>query len=145
VLGTGILLTVVIIASVRGVAAEQISGSARAVKGDTVILKGARVRLYGIEAPPPDEQCPGGDGAWPCGVESRAALAQLISGIQLQCEIRRKVGHGKWRATCLARGRDVALEQVLHGWARAVPGISDVYLRAESAARDADVGLWRGE
>ena len=145
VLGAGILLMMVMSAAAVTGAGEQISGSARAVKGDTIVLKGARVRLYGVEAPEPGAQCPGENGAWPCGAESRAALAQLITGIQLQCEIRRKVGHGKWQATCLAGERDVAIEQIRHGWARTVPEASDAYLRAESAAREAEVGLWRGE
>ena len=59
-------------------AAEQIIGHARVIDGDTLEVRGTRIRLHGIDAPELQQQCrrEGASAAltYPCGQEAKAAL-----------------------------------------------------------------------
>jgi endonuclease YncB( thermonuclease family) len=56
---------------------------ARVVDGDTLAIDGARVRLFGIDAPERGQPCRDrGD----CGAEATAYLVRLIDGRTVQCK-----------------------------------------------------------
>jgi endonuclease YncB( thermonuclease family) len=138
-----VAMLAVAFAALPSFGADPIAGAARAFRGDILIVHGGKVRLFGIAAPGPREQCPGPDGDWPCGRESKAALNALVAGGEVVCTQVAKVGHGSIQATCLLDGADVAQTLVESGWARAVPEMTDAYVEAEARARDAKRGLWR--
>lgn len=51
--------------------AETLTGPARAVDGDTLVVGGVRVRLYGVDAPESAQTCNDAGGkAYPCGALS---------------------------------------------------------------------------
>ena len=121
--------------------ADEIAGAARAFRGHVLIVRGAKVRLFGIVAPAADEVCAGSDGG--CGPRSKAALNDLVKGREVVCSIVAKVGHGSVQATCTLEGTDVAEMIVRAGWARAELAMSDAYFDAEQDARSRQVGMWR--
>ncbi|MFO1350462.1 MAG: hypothetical protein U1F68_07220 [Gammaproteobacteria bacterium] len=84
--------------------ADVISGEAEAHAGNIVVVRGARIQLYGIEAPEPDARCESKTGAWNCGAQAKAALAKQVSGKTLECKTRQKLGHGFWQAKCFLDG-----------------------------------------
>lgn len=129
------------LASGPALGADEIAGAARAFRGDVLIVRGAKVRLFGIVAPTTDEVCGGGDGG--CDPRSKAALNDLVKGRHVVCTIVAKVGHGSVQATCTLDGADVAEMIVCAGWARAELGMSDTYIDAEQDARSRQVGMWR--
>lgn len=52
-------------------AIADISGPARVIDGDTIVVAGERIRLHGIDAPESNKMCSNADGTdWRCGEEA---------------------------------------------------------------------------
>lgn len=68
--------------------AQDISGSARAMDGDSLDMPGIVIHLHGIDAPELNQACSREGQSWACGREASARLAQLVSGENLSCEQR---------------------------------------------------------
>ena len=54
----------------QGTAGATVSGPARVVDGDTLEVRGTRVRLHGIDAPESKQRCRSAERTWPCGHEA---------------------------------------------------------------------------
>lgn len=117
------------------------SGVARAADGDSLALRGDRIRLLGIDAPELDQICWDADGAeWPCGRAALRRLSELIGGAETSCQPEGTDRYGRTLATCTAADRDIAAALVAEGLAIG----SGEYEREESAARSTKLGMWRG-
>lgn len=124
---------------------NEIKGTADVADGDTLVIAGERVRLYGIDAPELDQPCH--DGA-PCGQRARAHLAGLVAGRTVICEQRDTDRYGREVAQChLAthardgkptRGEDIARAMVRDGQAMAYRAIARTYAADEPARFDFD-------
>lgn len=96
------------------VSAQQLRGAARVVDGDTLAIDGARVRLFGIDAPERGQPCSdGGD----CGAQSQDFLEALIDGRQVTCAPEDIDRYGRVVATCFAGGADLNRAMVRAGHA----------------------------
>lgn len=120
-----------------------ITGIARALAGDALMLDGTRIQLAGIESPPPQTLCEGKITLWHCGDLAKISLARLVDGQTLRCTLR--PGRGPQEAVCKLRGVDIGERQARAGWARTLPGTADSYSAGEAAARAERRGLWRNE
>src|SRR5712691_1182230 len=66
--------------------AVTLSGVARVIDGDTIILEETRIRLKGIDAPETDQICLDAKRErWTCGIEARDRLKEHIAGRELSC------------------------------------------------------------
>ncbi|MBS0454104.1 MAG: thermonuclease family protein [Proteobacteria bacterium] len=115
--------------------------------GDTVTVLDARkvqhrIRLAGIDAPEKKQAF---------GERSRQSLSDLVFGKRVTVEYAKTDRYGRIVGKVLADGRDVGLVQVQRGLAwhykayerdQSLPD-RVTYARAQDAARDAHVGLWR--
>jgi len=121
-------------------------GGAKVVDGDTLVVGGQRVRLFGIDAPELDQKCD-----WPkkkieCGKISRSALLDLVAGVKgVSCKTRGRSQDGRWIAVCYADGYDMGRNMVYTGWALANREQSLDYVRSEHGAKNAKRGMWKGE
>jgi len=122
-----------------------LSGSARAIDGDTLRLGGVRIRLHGIDAPESAQSCRVGSRFWACGREATRTLAGLIRGKRVACEERDRDRYGRVVAVCAISGRDLNAWMVSEGWAFAYRTYSRAYVAQEARARAAKRGIWRGE
>jgi len=117
------------------------TGTARASDGDSLRLRGDRIRLLGIDAPELDQMCWDRAGTeWPCGRSSEARLSDILGRGPTTCQPH---GHDKWGrilATCETAGRDIGAIQVSEGWAIS----NGAYGGEQAAARAAGRGIWRG-
>ena len=136
------LLVLALLALPLPAPALDLIGSARAVDGDTLEVAGQKVRLFGIDAPELDQVCERDGRRWACGDASRAALARIVGGRQLTCELRDIDRYGRNVAICMAGGDDVAALMVRQGLALAYRRYSGRYVNAEAAARSEGLGLW---
>jgi len=125
---------------------EPFSGRAFVIDGDTIDVAGARVRLFGIDAPERYQDCQDGDGRdYFCGRVAARALATLIGRRPVICT---PVDHDRYErevATCTAGGRDLSDAMVRAGQAVELAQYSrGRYTAAEREARAARRGLWAG-
>jgi len=115
-----------------------------AIDGDTIRIGEEVIRLEGIDAPEMKQVCQDKAGKdYRCGREAKVALSKLLDG-GVTCE---ETGRDRYRralAYCSVNGIDLSLAMVQSGWAMAFVKYSDRYVRDESAARTAKLGMWSG-
>jgi endonuclease YncB( thermonuclease family) len=115
-----------------------IVGSAQVIDGDSLVVAGAEVRLYGIDAPELRQTCLRGALAWNCGAEAAAALRAAAAGREVVCRPRDRDRYGRTIAVCVAAGVDLGGAMVKGGLALAL----GAYHADEREARDARRGIW---
>ena len=125
--------------------AQDISGSARAMDGDSLDMAGIVVRLHGVDAPELNQTCAREGQSWACGKEASAKLAQLVNGAELRCEQRDVDDYDRIVASCTARQIDLGQAMVEAGLAVALPQFSDRYLGAEARAKALKLGIWSSD
>jgi endonuclease YncB( thermonuclease family) len=124
--------------------AQDVSGSARAVDGDSLDFGGIAVRIHGIDAPELAQSCERAGQSWPCGREAAAKLAELVARGSVSCQQRDYDDHGRVVSTCRVGSTDLGEAMVNAGLAVAFTKFSMQYVGAEARAREARVGLWAG-
>jgi len=73
-----ILAVVLALAALAGSARADMAGRAQVVDGDTLEIGGEMVRLFGIDAPEPDQTCASGKGRkFNCGALAREILVSV--------------------------------------------------------------------
>lgn len=120
-----------------------IAGRAEIIDGDTIDVAGARIRLYGIDAPEKGQRCNGvGGGTWPCGEAAIAKLAELAEGKQVSCISHGLDDYDRVLAVCTAGTIELNAEMVRQGLAWAFVRYSKDYVGIEASARSKEVGIW---
>ncbi len=126
-------------------AGNSINGKPRIIDGDTIEISGKRIRLHGIDAPESKQKCTAGGKEWACGQEATFALAQFIETHWVTCKGDKRDRYGRIIAVCFIGSYDLNAMMVREGWALAYRQYSMDYVDEETTARDARVGMWRGE
>lgn len=122
-----------------------LTGTARIIDGDTLEVRGSRVRLHGIDAPESAQRCRSEGRAWSCGREATRALAGRIGSRPVACKEHDRDRYGRVVAVCRVAGEDVNAWMVASGWAFAYRKYSMRYVAEEIAAKTAGRGVWRGD
>jgi endonuclease YncB( thermonuclease family) len=127
-------------------ALAEIAGPPRIIDGRTLEVAGQRIRLFGIDAPDLDQLCRHGGRDYHCGQVARAALWDLVSGLDVGCapETEAPGPDGTIAATCSAGEVSLNEAMVRSGWALADRAASDRYVAIEADAKSARRGLWKG-
>jgi endonuclease YncB( thermonuclease family) len=99
--------------------ANTISGSASVIDGDTIEIRGERIRVLGIDAPELDQMCSdrGGNDTWHCGQEAARALWDFLGQYPVTCETSGTDYAGRWFAYCDVPGMSIATWMAGNGWA----------------------------
>jgi endonuclease YncB( thermonuclease family) len=123
----------------------KLAGFATIVDGDTIRIRGERIRFIGMDAPELHQICRDASGrGWSCGRAARDRLAALVSASPVTCS---PTGHDRYRrvlAICTSfAGDDLGGTLVREGFAVAAYG--NYYRLAEVGARLGAHGLWGGE
>lgn len=122
---------------------SKLEGRAVVVSGDTLRVAGTLVVLDGIEAPEATQSCQRTSGKWRCGVAAKDALANLVRGRRISCDIVGD-GEGAKRARCYSRSNDIAQQLVRDGNVFSNGGFLSRYASYESEAQTDKIGLWAG-
>ncbi len=123
--------------------AQDISGRASVVDGDTLEVRGVRIRLFGIDAPEGQQLCkrPSGE-TWRCGQQSALALSEKLGQATVVCSERATDRYGRSVAVCFLGAEDINGWLVREGWAVAYRRYSLDYVDAEGTARQSRAGIW---
>jgi endonuclease YncB( thermonuclease family) len=116
----------------------QIVGSARIIDGDSLVVAGVEIRLYGIDAPEYRQYCFRRGRPWACGIEATRTLRAMIANRPVACRAREQDRYGRTVAACSVGGNDLGAAMVAGGHAVAY----GAYDAEERAARNAGRGIW---
>ena len=125
--------------------AQTVTGEATASDGDSLVVSGRRIRLFGIDAPELAQSCTKQGIAWNCGEQASANLAELIKGNAVHCSGQGVDQHARLVAVCSAGGVELNETMVAYGWAVAYREFSDAYVSAETRAKSNGLGIWSSQ
>ena len=121
-------------------------GRASVIDGDTVEIRGQRIRLARVDAPESGQLCSAGDGRiYRCGQTAALALSDKIGAANVACEEMDTDRYGRTVATCTVNGEDLNRWLVSQGHALAYRQYGgDAYDAVEAEAKRAKRGIWVG-
>ena len=126
-------------------ATTTIAGAARISDGDTITVRGTRIRLNGIDASETDQVCiDAAEKTYTCGNAALEALVRLVHDRTVSCTGNEVDRYGRYIMTCFVGKTDINAAMVAGGWALAFRRYSDIYVRQEQAARVSQAGMWSG-
>ena len=132
---------------------EEITGYAKVIDGDTIIMKGNKIRLYGIDAPEKNQIC---SKTWlsfniitlnkdyECGLKTTNLLKKFVKNEILVCKKKSVDRYNRIVAICYKKRRDVNSWLVRNGLAVAYTKYSKKYIINEKDAEKEKKGLWAG-
>ena len=146
-----IVILILTLSSTSGLAVDnrlsdgmEVSGPARVVDGDTLVIGAQAIRIEGIDAPEDGQSCTDPDGGqWSCGLEATDAL-RALSAEGVSCVGSEFDAYERLIATCSADNADIGKAMVLGGMALAYRQYSTRYVVNEEVARNARRGVWQG-
>jgi endonuclease YncB( thermonuclease family) len=115
------------------VSAQTITGVASVTDGDSLEIRGTRIRLHGIDAPESRQLCTRPSGQqWRCGQQAALALSDRIGRRRVSCMVTRDVDrYDRAVAVCWNDGEDLNRWLVSEGWAVAYRRFSRDYIAEE--------------
>lgn len=116
----------------------------KVVDGDSLKINGAKVRLYGLDAPEHDQTCEADGSEYSCGQDAKIALQGLITD-ETFCVIKGGDRYKRVLAVCYNGNKDINAELVRKGFAVAYVRYAKDYVKQESKARQNKAGIWQGE
>ena len=126
--------------------AQDISGKARVVDGDTIWIGKTKIRLHGIDAPEMKQTCRTSKGKKQfCGQLAKQALQRLVKGQDVTCKGNKRDRYKRLIAVCYVGPFNLNEQMVTDGWAMAYRKYSKDYVRAEMLAKSQREGVWGGE
>jgi endonuclease YncB( thermonuclease family) len=123
-------------------AQSSFTGSADAIDGDSLIVGGIEVRLFGIDAPEGRQQCSRDGQAWPCGEAAAGKLRSMVEGQTVTCRARGRDAYGRAVSVCHAGSVELNRAMVAYGWATAYRAYAQDYVADEVRAKAARLGIW---
>ena len=139
------LLVVLVLVVPSTVNAEELIGRATVVDGDTLGIRGEKIRLHGIDAPEASQRCTRSTGKeWRCGQQAANELSDKIGHRNVRCEGTKRDRWGRLIAVCFLGDQDLNAWLVRRGWAVAYRRYSKDYVGQEDRAQKAKLGVWSG-
>ncbi len=140
------LILALLLLTTPSLAMADITGKARVIDGDTIVIAGERIRLHGIDAPELKQTCKTSKGKEQlCGQLAKQNLERLVKGQDVTCKGDKRDRYKRLIAVCYAGPFDINETMVADGWALAYRKYSTDYVRAETFAKARREGMWRGE
>ena len=133
--------------------AEEISGNANIIDGDSIKIGSKKIRLFGIDAPEIKQKCKNMyfsisfitfQKNYDCVLNSKRALEKKINKKRISCKTRSKDRYGRILAICYLEKKDLNMWMVQSGNAIAYKRYSKRYLTQENEAKKKKIGLWSG-
>ncbi|WP_019221811.1 thermonuclease family protein [Bartonella senegalensis] len=116
-----------------------IEGNALIIDGDSLVVSSVMIRLAGIDAPEMKQFCGTKKERYPCGLEAKKHLEQLIANKPVTCHWYKKDKYSRILATCKTKQvNNINATMVQNGWALSYYD----YPQEEQEARKKKKGIW---
>lgn len=120
-------------------------GQVSVIDGDTLDMRGQRIRLHGVDAPESAQLCHAPSGRpYRCGAAAANALSDFIARRPVTCDPKDVDRYKRVVGRCSVDGVDLNGWLVRNGWALAYRQYSTSYIADESRARAAKAGIHGG-
>ncbi|MET3559983.1 endonuclease YncB(thermonuclease family) [Bartonella japonica] len=117
-----------------------IKGKALIIDGDSIMISSVKIRLVGIDAPELQQFCGTKETRYPCGVEAKEYLEDLIGNHPVTCRWYKKDKYNRILATCeTKRISNINATLVRNGWAVSYYD----YPEEEKEAKKKKKGIWQ--
>lgn len=121
---------------------QNLAGTASVIDGDTIEIRGKRIRLHGIDTPESFQLCYVDGRPWQCGQAAASRLSHKIWQKSVRCEKRDEDRYGWLIAVCYADDVNINAWLVSEGLAVAYREYSTDYVGLEKRAKTARKGVW---
>ncbi|MBT3766798.1 MAG: hypothetical protein HOB79_10775 [Rhodospirillaceae bacterium] len=139
------LLTVTVLSlPVNAAHSADFSGTATVIDGDTFVVAGKRVHLYGIDAFEEGQTCQWRNKTVNCGHLSATGLMDLTAGAHVKCTPVSENKDGSIVAKCSTGDIDLSLNMVHTGWAFVDRKVTKNYIAVEAKSRAKGRAMWSG-
>lgn len=127
-------------------AGDTVSGKPRVLNGDTLVIGGRVIGLYGVAAPGLRQTCLDAKGqSYACGTVAAKALAAHLREATVTCRVRETDSYGRAVSVCLRDKEDLSAWMAEKGFAMADRRRGQAaYVGAETLAWGKRLGLWSG-
>ena len=140
------LAALALLLAVSGTAAQEVvSGAAKVVDADIIMVEKQRVILWAVDAPERPQKCFIGDLTWDCYGAARQALGELIASGEASCTLQpgEPDKFNRRYGVCTSAGKDIGAELVRLGMARAYVEQGLDYVAREAEAKAAAIGVFQ--
>lgn len=141
-----VIVAAVLSALVTVPAYADVVGRASVVDGDTLEIRGERIRLWGVDAPESEQICnDAGRREYRCGQKAALELSRWLGARSVSCSQLDTDRYGRAVSRCRVAGNDLGAWLVSRGLAVEYREYSrGAYAREEARARAAKAGMWAG-
>jgi endonuclease YncB( thermonuclease family) len=141
-----VFLSAVLLAISGAAVADELIGQASVIDGDTIEIHGARVRIFGIDAPESDQLCHDARSyQYRCGQKASNALFDFVGHRLVECVEVDRDRYKRAVSVCTVGGTDIADWLVRNGLALDWPQYSKGgYAAAQAEAKREQRGMWAG-
>jgi endonuclease YncB( thermonuclease family) len=123
----------------------ELAGQASVIDGDTLEIRGERIRLWGIDTPESSQLCRADGQVYRCGAKAANDLDAFIAGRPVSCAPLSQDRYGRAVASCSVNGIDLGEWLVRKGLALDWPLYSKGrYAAVQREADRAGRGVWAG-
>lgn len=140
-----LLLVITLTSTAAAQVPASVTGIPTVTDGDTLVIRGVKVRLFGIDAPESSQQCIRAGKSYGCGREAAFALADLVRNKTVTCTRKDTDRYGRMVGVCTVGGTEINRALVMQGWV--LPYLEyggGMYSSAASQAKAARKGLYAG-
>lgn len=138
------IVLMMVCADIGSLSAESITGLARVIDGDSIVIGSTHIRLAGIDAPESKQDCIYHGKAYHCGRFATARLVRISVRQSVRCESEGRDRYGRTLANCWVGDVSINQSMVATGWAVAYRRYTSLYAGSEDTARLARRGIWSG-
>jgi endonuclease YncB( thermonuclease family) len=121
-----------------------IIGKATVIDGDTIEIRGSKIRLWGIDAFESTQKCKDYSRFYSCGSKAAWELDRLIGNKTTNCKSKGKDRYQRTLAICFSNNINLNEAMVLSGWALAYSKYSSQYEKHQLIAATNKRGAWSG-
>ena len=114
----------------------------KVIDGDTIILKGEKIRFSGIDTPEIKQTCVEDNKEVPCGIIVKKILKKKIGNKIPVCIKEGKDFYKRTLAECFVDGKSLSVFLVRGGYAFAYRKYSKKFVKDEDYAKLNKLGLW---